>query len=236
MRRACTAAAAAHHVQVKDELRKVLDGVDVVVRRGRDEGHARLAAPQVCDVGADLLARQLPSLPCRPVPSSQLKALVEARHQAALVRRDHCLSTDALEACTALHSAWQQALRGWTAVLLHCQLIHQPALQWQCASITDRTRHDTPGLAPWAILISSWSELTRNWGVTPKRPLATCLMREDAVSPVCRTITRSDTQCRTATCQWPAVQAQQPPPACCTPVCTAGDSHESMQIVTARTA
>lgn len=40
-----------------------------------------------------------------------------------------------------------------------------------------------PGLAPWAILISSWSAFTTNWGVTPKRPEATCLMREEAVSP-----------------------------------------------------
>lgn len=32
----------------------------------------------------------------------------------------------------------------------------------------------TPGLAPCAILISSWSALTRNSGVTPKRPEATC--------------------------------------------------------------
>jgi hypothetical protein len=31
----------------------------------------------------------------------------------------------------------------------------------------------SPGLAPWAILISNWSALTRNVGVTPKRPEAT---------------------------------------------------------------
>ena len=31
-----------------------------------------------------------------------------------------------------------------------------------------------PGLAPWAILISSCSAFTRNCGVTPNRPLATC--------------------------------------------------------------
>ncbi len=53
-----------HLVQVEDELREVLDGVDVVVRRRRDERHARLAAPQVGDVGAHLLAGQLPALAC----------------------------------------------------------------------------------------------------------------------------------------------------------------------------
>jgi len=41
----------------------------------------------------------------------------------------------------------------------------------------------SPGFAPCAILISSCSALTRNCGVTPKRPEATCLMRDVAVSP-----------------------------------------------------
>ena len=36
----------------------------------------------------------------------------------------------------------------------------------------------SPGLAPCAILICSTSALIRYSGVTPKRPLATCLMRE----------------------------------------------------------
>ena len=35
----------------------------------------------------------------------------------------------------------------------------------------------SPGLAPCAILISSWSAFTRNSGVTPNRPLATCRAR-----------------------------------------------------------
>jgi hypothetical protein len=56
--------ARAHLVQVEDELREVLDGVDVVVRGRGDERHPRLAAPQVGDVRADLLARQLATLAC----------------------------------------------------------------------------------------------------------------------------------------------------------------------------
>ena len=53
-----------HLVEVVDELREVLDGVDVVVRGRGDEGHSRLAAPQVGDVRADLLGRQLAALTC----------------------------------------------------------------------------------------------------------------------------------------------------------------------------
>ena len=44
----------------------------------------------------------------------------------------------------------------------------------------------SPGLAPWAILISSCSAAARYAGVTPKRPEATCLMREAATSPTRR--------------------------------------------------
>lgn len=64
---------AAHLVQVKDELRQVLNGVDVVVRGRGDEGHAWLAAPQIGDVGADLLAWQLATLACRSMISSALQ-------------------------------------------------------------------------------------------------------------------------------------------------------------------
>ena len=49
-------------VQVVDELREVFDRVDVVVRRRRDERHARLGAPQVGDVRRHLLAGQLAAL------------------------------------------------------------------------------------------------------------------------------------------------------------------------------
>lgn len=47
------------HVQVIDQLCQVLNGVDVVVWRGADEGHSGLAAAQVGDVGRHLLAGQL---------------------------------------------------------------------------------------------------------------------------------------------------------------------------------
>src|SRR5439155_24589372 len=42
----------------------------------------------------------------------------------------------------------------------------------------------SPGLAPWAILICSSSELTRYSIVTPKRPEATCLMALRRQSPL----------------------------------------------------
>lgn len=53
-------------MEVVDELRKVLNGVDIMVGRRRDQWHARLAAAQVGDVGAHLLCRQLPALTCTP--------------------------------------------------------------------------------------------------------------------------------------------------------------------------
>ena len=49
-------------VQVKDELCQILNGVDVVVGGRGDERYARLAPPEVGDVGADLLAWQLATL------------------------------------------------------------------------------------------------------------------------------------------------------------------------------
>ena len=49
-------------LQVMDELGNVLDGIDVVVRRRRDESHARHRAAQPRDVVADLVAGQLPAL------------------------------------------------------------------------------------------------------------------------------------------------------------------------------
>ena len=42
----------------------------------------------------------------------------------------------------------------------------------------------SPGLAPWAILISTWSAAIRKLGVTPNRPDATCLILLLAVSPL----------------------------------------------------
>lgn len=49
-----------------------------------------------------------------------------------------------------------------------------------------RVRHSTSFPLTCAILISSWSAFTRNSGVTPKRPDATCLILDVAVSPFCR--------------------------------------------------
>ena len=50
------------HLRIVDQLLQILDGVDVVVRRRRDESHARHRAAQPCDVVADLVAGQLPAL------------------------------------------------------------------------------------------------------------------------------------------------------------------------------
>mmetsp|Transcript_9151 Transcript_9151/g.30124 ORF Transcript_9151/g.30124 Transcript_9151/m.30124 type:complete len:751 (-) Transcript_9151:185-2437(-) len=47
------------HVQVIDQLREILDGVDVVMRRRRDERDARLAAAERSDVRRNLLPREL---------------------------------------------------------------------------------------------------------------------------------------------------------------------------------
>ena len=49
-------------LQVMNELGNVLDGIDVVVRRRRDESHARHRAAQPRDVVADLVTGQLPAL------------------------------------------------------------------------------------------------------------------------------------------------------------------------------
>ena len=49
-------------VQIKDELCKILNGVDVVMRGRGDEGYSWLAPPKVGNVWADLLPWQLTSL------------------------------------------------------------------------------------------------------------------------------------------------------------------------------
>ena len=49
-------------MQVVDELREILNRVDVVVRRRGDERDSRLGAPQLGDVRADLGAGQLAAL------------------------------------------------------------------------------------------------------------------------------------------------------------------------------
>ena len=50
-------------LQIVDELRQVLDAVDVVVGRRRDKRGAGLGAADPRDLGADLVARQLSTLP-----------------------------------------------------------------------------------------------------------------------------------------------------------------------------
>ena len=49
-------------LEVMDELGQVLDRIDVVVRRRRDELHARLGVAQPGDQARDLQARELPAL------------------------------------------------------------------------------------------------------------------------------------------------------------------------------
>jgi hypothetical protein len=49
----------------------------------------------------------------------------------------------------------------------------------------------SPGFAPWAILIWIWSADDRYSAVTPKRPDATCLMRERSESPSCSAMSTS---------------------------------------------
>ena len=56
-------------LQVEDQLRRVFDRVDVVVRRRGDQGHARHRVTQSGDVRSDLVARQLAAFARRrPAP------------------------------------------------------------------------------------------------------------------------------------------------------------------------
>lgn len=57
--------------------------------------------------------------------------------------------------------------------------------QWKWCKHLWNCIESLPGFAPCAILISSCSALTMNWGVTPKRPEATCLIRDVTISPFC---------------------------------------------------
>ena len=53
------------------QLGQIFDGIDVVVRRGRDQAHAGHAVAQLADVGRDLAAGQLAAFTglWRPGPS-----------------------------------------------------------------------------------------------------------------------------------------------------------------------
>jgi hypothetical protein len=48
--------------QVEDELREILDRVDVVVRRRRDQRDTRRRVPQACNLAGDLVPRKLAAL------------------------------------------------------------------------------------------------------------------------------------------------------------------------------
>src|SRR3546814_13551778 len=49
-------------LQIVDQLLEILDGVDVVVRRGRDEAHGGGRVPGLRDPGLDLASGQLAAL------------------------------------------------------------------------------------------------------------------------------------------------------------------------------
>ena len=86
-----TSASGVHLPEVEDELREVLDRVDVVVRRRRDQRHARLGVPQPRDLGRDLVAGELAAL-------ARLRALRDLDLQ--LLREDRVLGRDAEAART----------------------------------------------------------------------------------------------------------------------------------------
>ena len=72
-----------------------------------------------------------------------------------------------------------------------------PGVEWRTLAMVASTLWPgswppSPGLAPCAILICIMSELTRYSVVTPKRPLATCLMAERIESPLAIGLKRSD--------------------------------------------
>ena len=76
-----------HLVEVVDELREVLDGVDVVVRGRGDEGHAGLATAQVGNVRADLLRGQLAALTCQTSSIIFTTTQCSSLHPASAVKR-----------------------------------------------------------------------------------------------------------------------------------------------------
>ncbi len=51
-----------HVLQVEDQLGKILDRIDVVMRRGGDQAHARCRMAHLGDDGIHLVAGQLPAL------------------------------------------------------------------------------------------------------------------------------------------------------------------------------
>src|SRR4051812_17670972 len=49
-------------LQVVDQLREIFDGIDVVVRRRRDQSDARRRMSHLCNLGIDLVTRELAAL------------------------------------------------------------------------------------------------------------------------------------------------------------------------------
>ncbi len=68
------------------------------------------------------------------------------------------------------------------------EMSEMPGMEWRVLAMTSFTLKPgncppSPGLAPWATLICISSALTRYSVVTPKRPLATCLVLLDSEMP-----------------------------------------------------
>src|SRR6476659_4798217 len=57
------AGAAINLLEIVDELRKIFDRINIVMRRRRNEGHSSHRMPQAGDIGADLVAWQLTTFP-----------------------------------------------------------------------------------------------------------------------------------------------------------------------------
>ena len=71
-----------------------------------------------------------------------------------------------------------------------------PGVEWRSFAISPVTLNPgncppSPGLAPWATLISISRQLFRYSAVTPNRPDAICLMAEFALSPLARGLARA---------------------------------------------
>ncbi len=109
---------ALHLMEVEDELGQVLNGVDVVMGRRRDEGHARLAAPEVSNVGGHLLARQLAALTCSFCNQTMISNPTD-------LHREACLKKMAGLGCRSqLKGQFETSLY---MILLHIQPMERPS-------------------------------------------------------------------------------------------------------------
>src|SRR5205807_7564525 len=65
-------------LEIVDQLREVLDGIDVMVRRGRDEGDSLLRMPKAGDLLRRLVTRELAALAgLRPLRHLDLQLIGE---------------------------------------------------------------------------------------------------------------------------------------------------------------